>query len=353
MHSGLGFPSLTVALDIETLLQETSPDAPSGENLEYDPGFTEVVQLAQGKAEQQMGDAVVAGAEPDWRAVRSKSLDLLARTKDLRLSVYLTQALLRTEGFAGLGEGLALLLGLLERHWGSVHPQLDPDDDNDPTMRVNILVALRDEDAMLRPVRETPLVASRTIGRFALRDVLIATGQLSAPASDEAPPELSSIDAAAMDVDLETLQATASAVHRSYELVGAVESVLTDNVGAARAADLSDLSNLLKHAGKVVDEWLVRRGVGAANGAADTMDGPDGVAGQATSGAINSREDVVRTLDRLCAYFAQHEPSSPVPLLLNRAKRLVSKDFLEIVRDLAPDALAQVELIRGRSEDGS
>jgi len=36
-----------------------------------------------------------------------------------------------------------------------------------------------------------------------------------------------------------------------------------------------------------------------------------------------------------------------VPLLLRRAKRLISKDFLEIVRDLAPDGVPQVELIRG------
>lgn len=336
-------------VDIESLLQESSPDTPSGDNLEYDPGFIEVVRLAQGKPEQQMGDAVVAGAEPDWRAVRSKSLDLLARTKDIRLAVYLTQALLRTDGLTGLSDGLALIHGLLERYWDSVHPQLDPDDDNDPTMRVNTLVALRDEEAILRPVRETPLVASRTLGRFSLRDVLIATGQLLAPASDDGPPQVSTIGAAAMDVDLETLQATAGALQRSYELVGAVELALTEKVGVARAADLSDLSNLLRQAGKVVNEWLVRRGVGVA----EPTDGPGGTADRPMPGSINSREDVIRTLDRVCAYFAQHEPSSPVPLLLNRAKRLISKDFLEIIRDLAPDGVAQVEIIRGPSGDGS
>jgi type VI secretion system protein ImpA len=71
------------------------------------------------------------------------------------------------------------------------------------------------------------------------------------------------------------------------------------------------------------------------------------------TGAISSREDVLRVLDRVCAYFAQHEPSSPVPLLLKRAKRLVSKDFLEILRDLAPDGVAQAEAIRGPEAEGS
>jgi type VI secretion system protein ImpA len=336
------------AVDIGGLLEESNPEAPSGENLEYDPGFVELVRIAQGKPEQQMGDAVVAGEEPDWRAVRSKALELLARSKDIRLAVYLTRALVRTDGLAGLSDGLALTHGLLERHWDTLHPQLDPEDDNDPTMRVNTLVALCDEDAMLRAVRETPLVASRAIGRFSLKDVLVATGQLPAPASQDAPPETSIIDAAVMDADLEALQATAGALARARELAGSVEMVVTEKVGVGRAADFSDLSNLLKQAGKVVNEWLLRRGVGVDE-AGDAADGADGAA-RSMTGAINSREDVIRVLDRVCAYFAQHEPSSPVPLLLRRAKRLVSKDFLQILRDLAPDGVAQAEAIRGPDE---
>ncbi len=69
------------------------------------------------------------------------------------------------------------------------------------------------------------------------------------------------------------------------------------------------------------------------------------------TGELRSRDDVIRTLDRVCAYFRAHEPSSPVPLLLERAKHLVSKDFMEIVRNLAPDGVGQVETIRG-PEDG-
>jgi type VI secretion system protein ImpA len=339
-------------LDIGGLLEEVSPEAPSGENLEYDPAFVELVRLAQGKAEQQMGDAVVAGEEPDWRAVRGGALELLARTRDLRLAVYLTRALLRTDGIPGLSDGLALTHGLIDRYWETVHPQLDPDDDNDPTMRVNTLVALRDEDALLRALRETPLVASRAVGRFSLKDVLVAAGQLPAPTGGDPPPDTTTIDAAVMDTDLESLQATGAALTRARELAGAVEVTLTEKVGVGHAADFSELSSVLKQAGKVVNEWLLRRGVGVET-ADDEAAGPEGRGERSMSGAISSREDVVRVLDRVCAYFAQHEPSSPVPLLLKRAKRLVSKDFLEILRDLAPDGVAQAEAIRGPDAEGS
>ena len=52
-------------------------------------------------------------------------------------------------------------------------------------------------------------------------------------------------------------------------------------------------------------------------------------------------------IERICAYYTRVEPSSPVPLLLRRAKRLVTMDFLEIVRDLADQGLPQVGNVAG------
>ncbi len=72
---------------------------------------------------------------------------------------------------------------------------------------------------------------------------------------------------------------------------------------------------------------------------------------QGVPGEINSRDEAMRVLDKVSDYFVRHEPSSPVPMLIRRAKRLVSKNFMEIVRDLAPDGLPQVEKIRGEGDD--
>ena len=55
----------------------------------------------------------------------------------------------------------------------------------------------------------------------------------------------------------------------------------------------------------------------------------------------------MRALDRICDYYSRNEPSSPVPLLLKRARRLATGSFVDILRDLAPDALAQIEKICG------
>src|ERR1700730_9432422 len=60
-----------------------------------------------------------------------------------------------------------------------------------------------------------------------------------------------------------------------------------------------------------------------------------------------SRQDAIRALDAVADFFRRTEPSSPIPLFLARAKRLVSKDFLEVLADVAPEAVAQARAAGG------
>jgi type VI secretion system protein ImpA len=66
-------------------------------------------------------------------------------------------------------------------------------------------------------------------------------------------------------------------------------------------------------------------------------------------GEINTREDVVAALDRICDYYSKREPSSPLPLLLQRCKRLVSASFLDIIQEMLPDAIERAKAIGGQS----
>jgi len=59
------------------------------------------------------------------------------------------------------------------------------------------------------------------------------------------------------------------------------------------------------------------------------------------------REEAVRALEAVANYFRKNEPSSPVPLLCDRAKGLVSRGFLEVLADIAPDAVKQARAAGG------
>ena len=334
--------------DVESLLQPIVGANPCGSNLEYDPAFLDLDRQVQGKPEQQMGSAVVPAHEPSWDAVVKSAAALLGRSKDLRIAFHLTRALLHTDGLAGLRDGLAVLRGLVERYWDGLFPRLDPDDGNDPTFRVNVLMGLCDPAAVTDRFRTVPLVTSRSFGRFSLRDLAVASGELPAAPGVE-PPTSAAIDGAFAESPIADLQATAQTLRESLEHLAAIETSVSALVGVAQAPSFSKLSELVGQAYKILAARLDRRGVvaaplaGGSPGDATVAD----AAPTTPSGAITSREDVVRLLDRMCEYYERNEPSSPVPVLLTRCKRLVSANFLDIVRDVAPDAIRQVEILRG------
>jgi type VI secretion system protein ImpA len=64
-------------------------------------------------------------------------------------------------------------------------------------------------------------------------------------------------------------------------------------------------------------------------------------------GSVCSRADVRRALDAICHYYEENDPSSPVPLLLKRARRLVDMKFAQIIQDLAPGAMNEINQIIG------
>src|SRR5205823_4173114 len=110
---------------------------------------------------------------------------------------------------------------------------LDPEDDNDPTARVNIIGSLCDPASFLRAVRDAPLVASRTFGRVSLRS--LAGGAPGNPANGSAPPEAAAAEPAFLDAPLDDLLATAHAIREAIVVTERLEAALTARVGTSQA----------------------------------------------------------------------------------------------------------------------
>lgn len=333
--------------DFAQFLAPLAGDLPSGPNLEYDPRFQEFERTLQGKPEQRIGDKVNPAEPPDWGEVRQEAQALLAVTRDLRVAVPMCLASLHIDGFAGFSQALALVQGLLEQHWDTVYPQLDAEDNNDPTTRVNSLLALAAPEAMLKVLRDAPVVYSKALGRrFGLRDFRIAAGKIKPGAADKDPAQSAQIDGAFQEEDLDGLRGKAQSVAAALDSLAAMDRILVEKVGD-RAPDLMALRADLAELNKLLQERIALRSGSAAAGSDGSANAEAG-GGVAVGGeGLRSREDVVRVLDRVCDYYRRHEPSSPVPLLLERAKRLVAKDFLEIIRDLTPAGVSEAELIAG------
>ncbi|PPD31810.1 MAG: type VI secretion system protein TssA [Methylomonas sp.] len=339
--------------DLLALLEEISPDNPCGDYLEYESAYLELGKNILGKPEDPITGE--QAQPPNWREIHKESLAILQQSKDLQVVIYLLRALISIEGLSGFRDGLSFLNSLLDMYWEPIHPVLDPDDEYDPTARVNILEELSNFESILRPLSLTALVDSKSAGRFCLRDIQIATGKIEL-SDDAQKPDLSLIQAAFMDVAEETLQATFEAIKDSIGLVQALENLVGDKVGIQNGPDLSGLTALLKEM-RYMFEQYAQTGLANEGDSEDDIaqvgDGVDVISTrkQAVVGGISSRQDVLKTLELICKYYAEHEPSSPVPILLQRAKKLVTADFMQIVQNLLPDGLSQLEQIKGPDPD--
>ena len=335
---------------VDALQAPISEASPAGDNLEYDPAFTALESASQGKPEQQFGDTVIPAVDPEWRQVSEQAQALLGRSKDARAAVLLLRAATRMQGIEGFSLGLALLTGLLERYWDGLHPKLDAEDDNDPTMRLNALAPLADESTVLRDLHDAQVGIARGVGPVRVRDIAIAHGSLAAVGSD-ASYTLAQIDGALQSIQAEAPQAIQTLTGLASQ-VARLQTLLSNHTGRSDAVDLAPLRGIASMLGKACAHLGGTDAADAGDGAADggAAAGGSGSAGAPTAprGEIRSRQDALQTLDRVIRYLEQAEPGNPAPLLITRAKKLIGVSFLEIMADLAPNALDTIEVVTGK-----
>ena len=327
---------------------ESLGDPPCGEDLEYDNDFLALTQAVAGKPETTFADA----QPPDWRAARTLAESLFERTRDLRVAVMWTRAMLNLEGAVTLPEGMRLVHGLLERHWDSLYPVPE---DGDAYARVNTLTDMCSAAGLLSDLRAALVVRNRSIGELTGRDIDIAVGRLEAR-DDESPLGKSNVQQLLRDAVADD-PAIALIAPRTLEALTQLADLGRDRFGYDSAPDLQPLVEAVEAIGSLMP---VPEGEAAPDGAdsySDATDGSDGApaasrgSGRGLGDSIESRDDALRAIDMVCEFLERTEPTNPAQMLLRRARRLVNKNFLELVRELAPEAAAEVARIMGIPAD--
>jgi type VI secretion system protein ImpA len=325
-------------LSAETgLLEAISTDHPCGEDLE------DTQLLASFDAYRIFGQSAPLSGDTDWRDIRDRSLEALKTSKDFRLLTHLASATVRTDG---IGPFLQLLP--VAAHWLETWPDyVFPRVDDDAILRRNALNGFADRMAVVDGVRRAPILVHRQLGSLSIRDIEIATGQATPAEGETAVADAAQLNALLSATPLEELGALVTQLDDSVRKLKSVEETMRSSGGVQAAPEFANLLAPLGRTLKLISDHVATRApvqdAGApANEAAPSSNGT----GVAVNG-IRSREDATRALDAVAAYFRANEPSSPIPLLLERTKRLVAKDFLAVLEELAPDALAQAKAASG------
>lgn len=331
-------------MTIETLLAPVSPAQPCGENLEYDADFQAMEQASLGKAEQQFGDTIIPAEPADWTRVEKLAVALLARTKDLRVMLALTHAWTHRRGLEGYAEGLSLLGQGMALFWDDMWPSLMEYGEPDPFFRINALAELGDKAALAATLRQTVLLKSNG-DEINVRDAQALL--------DGTRPDCPSFPGGRARLVDELSRPEQPAAGTMQQIEGRLRTIHTflveklDESGAPAMDELIKTASVIASVGRNAEVAAPADAPAPASPAATPASAPAPV-GDWRSVQINNRADAQLMLEKVKGYFAQHEPSHPAPLMIERVQRLIELDFMEIIRDLAPDGVNQLENIFGR-----
>lgn len=345
-----------MALDTAKLLEPLPGDNPCGSDVDAEGKLAALEIAAAGKPETQWSPAV----PPDWNQVRRECEEVFRTGKHLRVAVISTAALLHTEGLGGFVRGLELVDGLLSRYWSTLFPVLDASDRNNPidrTLTIGGLTApvgtLGDTLQILLNLRRAALLDVPRVGKVNAAMLLAARGQ--APALPDVPAmDGAMADAALRGATTEKVAGVLQVLEKASNLVASISRTFSEQAPDFLGPDFSALERELQSYRDLLAPFgggsAAASGAASADHSAAASSAAPAAAGGQGIGAINTPDQVIRALDEICRYYEVHQPASPLPLLIQRVRRLAKADFLTIVEDLAPDAVSQFKTATGFKE---
>jgi type VI secretion system protein ImpA len=331
-------------IDLERLLAPISGDSPCGRNLRLVPGDVTFVSLDGLRREEDPAfDVAGKGKNSDWKGVVAKCDEALTtKSKDLQLAAYLAEALARTQGYAGLRDGLRVVNGLVERYWDGLHPGVEGGEIV-PGVRAKWLSWMGSSNDFRAAVKRIPIAGARGApGRSWLDfeesrrvddaamltdktgyNELVQSGRIT---GEEWKTALNA-------TPLEQLQQVAADVKTCDEELRRLVVACEEKLGAD-SPSLIALGDLLEECRTLLDKTIVAQTPLPEEAVAPGAAGSGTARGGSTSGPISTRDDAYRRLREVADYLRRSEPHSPVSYLIDRAVRWGQLPFQDLLRDV-------------------
>ncbi len=286
----------------------------------------------------------------DWRELLKLIEEQTKQTKDLYLAVAYARCGFPLRDPELVQRGLEFAAGLLEDQWETLNPNpYSEDSEYTEASRPLICEALADRGGFGIPLHELPIINE---DRFQVTGGQLWEAGEQGGASDSYAEVMGAFDQLADDRKKEIsemLDSYASSIDR-------IEAALKEK-GEGEVPDFGTTRDYLS---MVRTAFGKLSGLGAGGAEADEGAGDDegalGAAGGAAdgpalSGAVRSRDDVIKALNAIEQYYARCEPGHPVKVSLARLRGWVNKDFLEILEDIAPGSVQEAESVLIERQD--
>lgn len=371
--------------DLEAFLAPAAGGSPSGADLRNDPRFHALERLLEPAARrprlERLRDGGTGDVAVDWEEILAASGELATEGRDLRLLVIVARAVTNDAGFAGLAAGLTLLAETVGRNWDDLHPALRAaaTPREAAVRRINALYQIENEEnGLLGDLLLNTVIAPRGIGPVSGGDLAAAMLNRSTVLA-EAPSGLGDKEQAALLAghearqrrvtvacraavaeQPEALAVLAHDVEGARAALGALEQALGARVGANGAGvRFTALGTFLSRvAATLAAAQPDAPGAAEIPDMAQPIEDPrpaaaPSVEAAAVPGRLNSRKDVERCLDQIIDFYERTEPSSPIPHLARRMRKMVPMNFLELMEEIAPSGMKEFRSVAGVTDDRS
>jgi type VI secretion system protein ImpA len=345
-------------IDLDALLAPLSDGDGAGVDLREDYTPTSPYQRlrdargaarAEERARDSDGELDPTPAE-GWRDVSRVAQEVLAgRSKDFEVAAWLTEALVRHHGLAGVTAGAKLIAGLCDQFWNNGFPAAQDEGLEDRNSAIGGLAGSGADGTIMQPLRRLAIFhrADRSpLGLYqwdqAEETEAIVNAERKQARRDAGVPELATLEAEAR-LDRAYLQGVARGAEAALAAWRAMETTLETWFGSDTPAT-RNVANLLE---RMIE---VTRRLGGAEAAAEEPEAAEAAAGPAGAPAaaagggggggpavLRTREDALRELGRVAEFFRRTEPHSPLAYTLEEAVRRGRMTLPELLMEILPD----------------
>lgn len=350
--------------DVLDFAQLTSPipgDHPTGIDLRSDAAANSLYYAIRdarqaARAAERLAQANGETSTADWKPVMKLVPQVLVeKSKDLEMTAYFIEALVRKHGFAGVRDGYRLVRELVNGYWDNLFPM--PDEDGLET-RVAGLGGLTGGDSpgtLIEPIESMLLTKGSSCGPYTYAHFRQAVdlGSLE-PDKQEARKAQGAVsmemfERAVAETPSEFYVELMSDLDGCVDEFGRVSELLDEKCGGASPASsnlkglLFDIrDSVLRFAkAKLPSTEVAEEGAAAAQG-----NGTGAAAGGGGGGPMRTRDDAFRQLAQIADFFRRTEPHSPIPYALERVVRWGAAPLPQLLMELIPDMNARGEFCK-------